>query len=52
MAFKFNPLTGNFDLVGTGGGSTFNPDTILTGVNVSGELAVLIDNNGNVLTGV
>ncbi len=33
-------------------GSTFDPDTILTGLNVSNELAVLVDNNGNVLIGV
>lgn len=32
--------------------SAFDPDTILTGLNVSNELAVLVDNNGNVLIGV
>lgn len=31
--------------------ASFNPDKILTGLNVSNELAVLIDNNGNVLIG-
>lgn len=50
MAFKFNPITGNLDLVGSGG-SSFDPDTILTGYNIDGELAVLVDNNGNVLVG-
>ena len=30
MAFKFNPITANLDLVGSGGGTTFDPDTILS----------------------
>ena len=51
MAFKFNPFTGTFDLVGSGGGSSFDPDTILTGY-VDGDLEVLIDSLGNVLIGV
>jgi hypothetical protein len=50
MAFKFNPFTGTFDLVGSGG-SSFDPDTILTGY-VDGDLEVLIDSLGNVLIGV
>lgn len=52
MAFKFNPFTGTFDLVGSGSGSTFDPDTILTGYNLDMELAVLVDSFGNVLIGV
>lgn len=58
MAFKFNPITGQLDLVGgSGGGSSFNPDTILTGPTeclYAGSVApldVLIDNDGNVLVG-
>lgn len=57
MAFKFNPLTGQFDLVGAGSGTTFDPNTILTGPTeclYAGSIApldVLIDNNGNVLVG-
>lgn len=56
MAFKFNPLTGQFDLVGSGG-APFDPDTILTGptecvyVGPTPPLEVLVDNNGNVLVG-
>lgn len=58
MSYAFNPLTGNFDLVGSGGsGPAFDPDTILTGptdclyAGPDIPLTVLIDNNGNVLTG-
>lgn len=56
MGFKFNPLTGELDLVNSG--ATFDPDTILTGPSeclYSGPtppLEVLVDNNGNVLIGV
>ena len=58
MAYKFNPFTGTLDVVGGGGGTTFNPDTILTGPTESlyagpnAPLEVLIDNNGNVLIGL
>jgi len=34
-----------------GAGTGFNPNTILSGYNVSGELAVLVDASGNVLIG-
>ena len=30
MAYKFNPISSQLDLVGSGGGTTFDPDTILT----------------------
>ncbi len=57
MSFKFNPFTGNLDLVGaSSGGSTFDPDTILTGPTeclyaiATTPQEVLIDENGNVLT--
>lgn len=56
--FDFNPFTGKFDLVGSGSGSTFDPDTILTGpISVlvysgpDAPLVVLLDGNGNVLVG-
>lgn len=58
MFWKFNPVTGTLDLIGSGGGTTFDPDTILTGPTgclYAGPIApldVLIDENGNVLTGV
>lgn len=58
MAFKFNPFTGTFDLVGSGGGTTFDPDTILTAQSNSlqpsdvSNLDVLVDSLGNVLIGV
>lgn len=59
MAFKFNPITGKLDIVGTGGtGPAFDPDTILTGpasvLLYSGPdapLVVLVDGDGNVLVG-
>ncbi len=58
MPLKINPITGQLDLVGSGGGgSSFDPDTILTGPTeclYSGPTApldVLIDSNGNVLVG-
>lgn len=58
MPFKLNVFTGQLDLVGSGGGgSSFDPDTILTGPTeclYSGPTApldVLIDSNGNVLVG-
>lgn len=58
MGVKLNPFTGQLDLVGSGSGTTFDPDTILTGPtdclyseNVF-PLSVLIDQNGNVLIGV
>lgn len=54
---EFNPLSGKFDLLGSGSGSSFDPDSILMGpteclystTNV--PLAVLYDSNGNVLVG-
>ena len=59
MAYRLNPLTGKFDIVSTtGGGTAFDPDTILTGptqcvfVGPTIPLEVLIDNNGNVLIGL
>lgn len=58
MGFKFNPLTGQLDLVGGGSSvSSFDVDSILTGpteCDYSGPTApleVLIDDNGNVITG-
>jgi len=30
MAFRWNPLISQLDLVGSGGGTTFDPNTILT----------------------
>lgn len=57
MAFKFNPLTGELDLVEASDTTAFDPNTILTGpteCDYSGPtapLTVLIDNNGNVLIG-
>lgn len=58
MPLKINPIYGTLDLVGSGGGgSSFDPDTILTGPTeclYSGPTApldVLIDSNGNVLVG-
>ncbi len=50
MTLIFNPFTRTFDFVGAGTGSTFDPNTILTGYNSAGELDVLIDEDGNVLT--
>jgi hypothetical protein len=57
MSFKFNPFTGNLDLVGAASGATsFDPDIILTGPTeclYSVETTpqeVLIDESGNVLT--
>ncbi len=48
---RFNPLSGEFEIASPGGGgSTFNPDSILTGYNGAGDLEVLIDEFGNVLT--
>lgn len=58
MFWKFNPVTGTLDLISSGGGTTFDPNTILTGPTeclYAGQIApldVLIDENGNVLTGV
>lgn len=58
MSFKFNPFTGTLDIVGTGTGSTFDPDTILTGITEClyagpvAPLTVLLDSDGNVLIGV
>ncbi len=59
MGLVFNPFTCDFDYVGTsgGGGSSFDPDTILTGTsnNLRAEsdpgLEVLVDSQGNVLVG-
>jgi len=54
----YNPFTGTFDFIGSNESTSFNPDTILTGFTeclYSGPtvpLSVLIDNNGNVLTGI
>lgn len=56
MSFKFNPFTGNFDLVGSFSGSSFDVDSILTGPTECNHSApttpqeVLIDDSGNVLT--
>lgn len=36
---------------GGGSGSSFDPDDILTGYNAAGDLEVLVDFDGNVLTG-
>jgi hypothetical protein len=52
MSFQFNPFTGTLDIVGD-----TNFDLILTGPtdclysSSQVPLSVLIDNNGNVLTG-
>lgn len=60
MSYRFNPFTGTFDEVGAssgGGGSSFDPDTILTGpteclyAGPTVPIEVLLDNNGNVLVG-
>lgn len=54
MGYKFNALTGNFDLVGSG--SSFDVDSILTGptenlfAGPDAPLEVLVDDDGNVLT--
>ena len=56
MAETFNPFTGTIDFTDSGSGTTFNPDTILTGPTecvYAGPIApleVLVDNFGNVLT--
>ena len=47
MAWKFNPFTGTLDIVGSGAGSTFDVNTILTY-----NFFLLMDENGNVLVGV
>lgn len=46
MGVKLNPFTGQLDLVGSGSGTTFDPDTILTD-----GVFVLLDGSGNVLVG-
>lgn len=59
MPLKLNSITGQLDLVGSGGGggSSFDPDTILTGpteclyAGPTVPIEVLVDNNGNVLVG-
>lgn len=57
MPLKINPITGQLDLVGNSSGTSFDPDTILTGptdclyAGLIAPQSVLIDNNGNVLTG-
>lgn len=56
MAYKFNVFTGQFDIVGTSTGSSFDVDSILTGpteclyAGPDAPLDVLIDDDGNVLT--
>ena len=56
MTLIFNPFTRTFDFVGAGTGSTFDPNTILTGptdclyFGPDAPRSVLIDENGNVLT--
>lgn len=59
MAWRFNPLTINLDIVGSGSGTSFNENLILTGPSNSLQfeddeinLDVLTDQFGNVLLGV
>lgn len=49
MPLRMNVFTGTLDIVGTGEAS-FDVDTILTGPDSGGDLQVLIDSDGNVLT--
>lgn len=45
MGYKYNPFTGTLDITGSGSGTTFDPDTILT----SNFFEVITDQLGNVL---